>query len=123
VNEKRKLISRFGWDCFWISLIFAATILTSVPMLLLFLSFYSTTRDKQWKEEIKWRKPTLIEFTEFLIFIAAISACMIAFEASGEQLLKNQGFLISLWILALSIYFHRLAKDLAALNSSKPAPN
>jgi hypothetical protein len=87
-----------------------------LPIPLLFLSIYSNARDKRWKEETKLRKPTLIEFTEFIIFMAAIGAFITALEAAGEQLSKNRGFDLFMDSYTVSLFasfsqrFGRVAK-------------
>jgi hypothetical protein len=127
MSEKRNLILDFASECFFIALFCLAMVAHSEFFLILglFLSaIYSSSKrffQKKLKPKKRERELTTVEtIAWFSICISAI--CILGFFGS-KGLLHHPAFIIPMWIIVFSIRLLYFSKELAALQTSKPASN
>ena len=125
MSEKRKLILDFALDCLFIVLFCLAMVVHS-GFIFYFCFFVSAIysnlkRFFQKKSKPKKRERELTTAEVIAVFAIAISGFYILIKAA--KLIFSTSGIIPIGIIVLSIRVLYLSKELAALQTSKPASN
>ena len=126
MSEKRKLILHFGLDCLLIVLYFL-TMATHIsqelgPVVCLCFVFCHKLFSPK-KPEPKKRERELTTAEVIAVFAIVISAFYILYFTKAFSLIFSTSFIIPMGIIVLAIRLLYFSKNLAALQTSKPASN
>jgi hypothetical protein len=125
VNEKRKLIFDFALECFFIVL-FCSTMIAHFGFFIIVgvcMAYSISTRFFTKKPKPKKRERELATTEAIAWFAIGFSAICIFGFAVSKGLLNSIAFIIPMGIILLAIRLLYFSKELAALQTSKPASN
>ena len=127
MSEKQKLILKFALDCLFIVLWCLAMVVHSrflfIFCFLLSMVYSDSKRFFQKKSKPKKRERELTPHEVIGWFAIGFSAIYIVSYAAIKRLLMPTAFIIPMWIIVFSIRLLYFSKELATLQTSKPASN